>query len=194
MEKSKKRDLENLGKKWRNCGQEKRMEVGKGIFEKKEEEFGVEGSRSRMEKEKRRWRFWVNLGWRLKDLWRNWRKRKKFGEFERNLGWEWMEDASRYGCGGFRERRGRQRGSWMKTEVEEEAIGQNPWPWPGSRPQADRGACCLDTFEKKFRLFFSIYTTGHDVRYALPVMALQALTFSSFWPQPVLKGMVWLWS
>jgi len=38
------------------------MEVGKGIFENKEDEFEVERSRSRMKKEERRWRFWVNWG------------------------------------------------------------------------------------------------------------------------------------
>ena len=37
------------------------MEVEKGIFEKKEEEYGVKKSKSRMEEKERRWRFWVNL-------------------------------------------------------------------------------------------------------------------------------------
>jgi len=38
------------------------MEVGKGIFEKKDEEFEVEMSIFSMEEEERRWRFWINWG------------------------------------------------------------------------------------------------------------------------------------
>ena len=38
------------------------MGVGKGIFEKKKEEFEGERSRSRMKEEERGWKFWVNVG------------------------------------------------------------------------------------------------------------------------------------
>jgi len=39
---------------WRNCGQQKIMEIEKWIFDKKEGEFGMERRRFRMEAEERR--------------------------------------------------------------------------------------------------------------------------------------------
>ena len=46
----------------------KRMEAGKGIFEKKEKEFEGERSRSRMEEKERGWRCRMNLGRFMKEL------------------------------------------------------------------------------------------------------------------------------
>jgi len=53
-EKLKKKDLESSGTNLEKLWPKKRIEVKKWIFVKKEGEFGVERSRSRNDKEKRR--------------------------------------------------------------------------------------------------------------------------------------------